>query len=123
MGNDGRGFRPSFLVKIRRQIRMKKHEIKLMFVESDKELISESCRCEFCGNRIRFYRHKRWIGGSDGDYLVQNADGSHHYPCNRPRGWSKFGSKDIPDGWEYRDSDDDDDRACFTQKKYTRFDK
>lgn len=98
---------------------MKQHEIKLKFTETEDESISEVCRCEFCDLPIRFYRHKRWIGD---DYAVENADGSFHR-CNRPTGWSEFGSKHISDGWEYRDSDNDDDRACFTQKKYTRFEK
>lgn len=100
---------------------MQKHEIPLDFTETEEDSISENCKCEFCGSQIRFYRHKRWI--SDDDYLVQNSDGSHHYPCNRPKGWSEFGVSGIPKGWEYRNSDNDDDRACFTIKKYSRFDK
>ncbi|MEG4406398.1 hypothetical protein [Microcoleus sp. MON2_D5] len=99
---------------------MKKHEINLNFTETDDDSISETCKCEFCDHPIRFYRYKGWL---DDDYLVQNADGSHHYPCNRPTSWSEFGSKGIPDGWEYWKSDDDDDRACFIQKKYTRFER
>jgi len=99
---------------------MKQHEIKLKFTETGDESISEICRCEFCDRPIRFYRHKRWITADE--YHVQNADGSHHYPCNRPTSWSEFQS-DIPQGWEYYRSDDDDDRACFTQKKFTRFEK
>ena len=106
----------------RRQIKMKKHEINLSFTETEQESISETCKCEFCGDRIRFYRHKRWIGGSGGDYIVQDVGGHHHSPC-RPRGWSEFGAKDIPDGWEYHHSGNDDDRACFTRKKYSRFDR
>ena len=99
---------------------MKKHEIFLDFTETEKESISENCKCEFCGEKIRFYRHKKWI--SDGDYHIQNTDESRHR-CYRSIGWSEFGVGGIPEGWEYRDSDDDDDRACFTIKKYSRFDK
>jgi hypothetical protein len=102
---------------------MKKWEIQLNFTETEDESISEVCKCEFCGNNIRFYLHKRWIGGENANYLIQNADGSSHYYCKRPTSWSELGINGIPEGWEYRKSDDDDDQACFTQKKYTRFDK
>lgn len=96
---------------------MKRHEINLEFTETQDESISEVCRCEFCDRPIRFYRYKRWLGD---DYHEQNADGSFHRHCCRPTGWSDSG---IPEGWEYARSDDDDDRACFTRKKYTRFKK
>jgi hypothetical protein len=102
---------------------MKKWEIQLNFTETEDESISEVCKCEFCGNKIRFYLHKRWIGGENANYLVQDADGGSHYYCKRPTSWSELGVNGIPDGWEYKKSDDDDDQACFTQKKYTRFDK
>lgn len=99
---------------------MKKHEIPLLFFETKSESISETCKCEFCGKKIQFYLHKRWISGVNSDYHVQDESGPHRN-CYRPTGWSKLGVKAIPDGWEYRDSDNDDDRACFTQKKYTQF--
>lgn len=98
---------------------MKRDEINLYFTETEDDSISEVCRCEFCDRPIRFYRHKRWI---DNDYQIQNPDGNFHW-CNRPLSWSEFGSKNIPDGWEYWRSDDDDDRACFIRKKYTKFKK
>ena len=100
---------------------MEKHEINLNFTETENDSTSEVCRCEFCDRPIRFYLYKRWITADN--YFVQNADGSHHGHCYRPTRWSEFGSKDIPEGWEYARSDDDDDRACFTRKKYTQFDR
>ena len=102
---------------------MKKYEINLSFTETEEESISEVCKCEFCGDKIRFYLHKRWIDGDNSNYQVQDENGGLHRFCSRPTGWSELGVKGIPEGWEYRDSDHDDDQACFTQKKYTRFDK
>ena len=99
---------------------MKQHEIKLKFTETEDESISEICRCEFCDHPIRFYRYKGWLGDN---YQVEHPDKTFHSCGWRPTGWSEFGSKEIPEGWEYWRSDDDDDRACFTQKKYTRFEK
>lgn len=102
---------------------MKKREIPLNFTETADESISEICQCEFCDRPIRFYLHKRWIDGVNSDYHVQNENGEPHRHCYKPTGWSRLGAKAIPDGWEYRDSDNDDDGACFTQKKYTKFEK
>ena len=96
---------------------MKKHEINLRFTETNTTSLSESCKCEFCGDRIHFYLHKRW---NTSTYQVRSVNGEFH-GCKRPTLWSEFGSSDIPIGWEYSYSDDDDDRACFTQKKYTQF--
>ena len=98
---------------------VKKHEINLKFTETNTTSLSESCKCEFCGDRIHFYLHKRW---NTNIYRVQSANGEFH-GCSRPTSWSEFGSGDIPIGWEYSYSDDDDDRACFTRKKYTQFEK
>jgi hypothetical protein len=98
---------------------MKRDEIKLSFIETDNESISETCRCEFCDRPIRFYRYKGWLFNN---YVVQNTDGSVHRRCDRPVAWSPS-RRDIPDGWEYWRPDSDDDRACYIIKKYTRFEK
>lgn len=94
---------------------MKKHEIPLNFTETSDESISEICQCEFCDRPIRFYRYKGWIGD---DYSIQNVDETFHRCRARSTAWT---DAEIPEGWEYWKSDDDDDRACFMQKKHTRF--
>lgn len=91
-------------------------EIPLNFIETENDSTSELCKCQFCKNAvIYFYRHKRWLGDN---YQVRNSDDSFHF-CIRPTAWSEVAK--IPEGWEYRHSDPDDDTGCFIAKKYSVF--
>lgn len=95
-----------------------KSEIALKFTETEDESISEHCKCQFCKDAvIYFYRHKRWLGNN---YHIRNFDRTFH-DCCRPTSWSEVAK--IPEGWEYKRSDDDDDAGCFTAKKYSVFKK
>jgi hypothetical protein len=97
---------------------MIKSEIALEFVETEDDSISQLCKCQFCKDAvIYFYRHKRWLGAS---YHVRNSDHTFHR-CHRPTSWSEVAK--IPEGWEYKRSDADDDKGCFIAKKYSVFEK
>ncbi len=97
---------------------MKMSEIPLRFRQQGLDYYSEQCQCQFCGKLIYFWHYANWI--TKEKCAVLNADNDSDHNCRQTL-WHSFRDGDIPEGWEYLKSDNDDDNACFIIKKYTTF--